>query len=168
MSRDYNGHQNEKGSAHLSSEPPLCASEQFRYNGDISQLPYQSLLSPMQYPQLPTVAFISAFLILIPLPSHWRAGNVATLALIFWLFFANIIYGVNSIIWSGTALDLAPVWCDISEYLVAFLSVSSLKSRRHEIHRWRLFRITSLYTMHLQTPRNDFFVKEDLLQHQRP
>ena len=68
----------------------------------------------MQYPQLPIAAFFSAFLILVPLPSHWRARNVATLALIFWLFFADFIYGVNSILWAGNVLDRAPVWCDIS------------------------------------------------------
>ncbi len=71
----------------------------------------------MQYPQLPVVAFLSAFLVLIPLPSHWRAHNVATLGLIFWLFFTNIIYGVNAIVWAGNVNDYIPVWCDISERL---------------------------------------------------
>ena len=74
----------------------------------------------MQYPQLPIFAFFSAFLVLVPLPSHWRARNVATLALIFWLFFADFIYGVNSILWAGNVLDHAPVWCDISMYSCFF------------------------------------------------
>lgn len=88
--------------------------EPLGYNGDISQQP-PVFLFPMQYPQLPTFAFISAFLVLVPLHSHWRARNVATLALIFWLFFAGVIYGVNSIVWAGNVLDHAPVWCDISK-----------------------------------------------------
>ena len=38
------------------------------------------------YAELPYVAFVAAFLVLIPLPWHWRSGNVATLAMVAWLF----------------------------------------------------------------------------------
>ena len=71
----------------------------------------------MQHPELPTFAFISAFLMLVPLSCHWRARNIAVLALMFWLFVSNIIYGVNAIVWASNVRNPIPVWCDISQSL---------------------------------------------------
>ncbi|KAG1763922.1 GPCR fungal pheromone mating factor [Suillus occidentalis] len=62
---------------------------------------------------LPISAFIAAALVLIPLPSHWRAKNIGTLSMIAWLFVSNMIYAINSVIWAGSVLNVAPVWCDI-------------------------------------------------------
>ena len=64
----------------------------------------------MQYPELPVVAFLAAFLVLVPLPLHWRARNIATLALIFWLFITDVIYGVNAIVWAGNVDDPIPIF----------------------------------------------------------
>ncbi|CAE6473825.1 unnamed protein product [Rhizoctonia solani] len=47
-------------------------------------------------PELPIVAFISTALVLIPLPWHWRAGNIGTLSLIFWLASINLTRGINA------------------------------------------------------------------------
>ena len=69
----------------------------------------------MRYPILPIGAFIAAFLVLIPAFWLWRAGNVPTLSLIVWLFTLNIIYGVNSLLWSDSIWDKTPIWCDICE-----------------------------------------------------
>lgn len=66
------------------------------------------------YAELPYVAFVAAFLVLIPLPWHWRSGNVATLAMVAWLFVINVIYGIDAIIWSRNIKITALVWCDIS------------------------------------------------------
>ncbi|KDQ50564.1 hypothetical protein JAAARDRAFT_141708 [Jaapia argillacea MUCL 33604] len=68
----------------------------------------------MRHPELPVGAFLAAILVLIPVPWHWRARNIATLAIMFWLFTINIINGVNSIIWAGNAIIRVPVWCDIT------------------------------------------------------
>ncbi|EMD35180.1 STE3-like pheromone receptor B mating type [Gelatoporia subvermispora B] len=67
---------------------------------------------------MPVGAFIAAALVLVPLPSHWRARNVATLAIIAWLFTLNVIYGVNSIVWRNRVLNYAPVWCDITTKII--------------------------------------------------
>lgn len=67
------------------------------------------------HPEFPYVAFLAAFLVLFPLPWHWRSGNVATLSMVFWLFILNVIYGVDAIIWSDNTHIVVPVWCDISE-----------------------------------------------------
>ena len=63
--------------------------------------------------ELSVGAFIATVLVLVPLPWHWRARNVATLSMIVWLFVSNVIYGVNSIIWAGSVSNSAPVWCDV-------------------------------------------------------
>nr|UWI70529.1 pheromone receptor B3 [Pleurotus eryngii] len=64
--------------------------------------------------ELPIVSFICAFLVLLPLPWHWRAGTVATISITVWLFAANIINGVNATIWSDNAIIQATIWCDIA------------------------------------------------------
>lgn len=33
----------------------------------------------------------------------------------FWAGFASLIQFVNSVVWNGTAENLAPLWCDICE-----------------------------------------------------
>ncbi|KIJ64366.1 hypothetical protein HYDPIDRAFT_112366 [Hydnomerulius pinastri MD-312] len=67
--------------------------------------------------QLPIVAFVCAVLVLVPVPWHWRAGNVSTLSISAWLFVSNIIYGVGAIVWADTVLNVAPVYCDIATKL---------------------------------------------------
>nr|AVI69659.1 pheromone receptor [Cyclocybe aegerita] len=67
--------------------------------------------------ELPIGAFLAATLVLVPLPWHWRARNVPTLSIIAWLFFSNVIYGVNVIIWAGNVKIVVPVWCDITTKL---------------------------------------------------
>jgi pheromone a factor receptor len=74
----------------------------------------------MKYPQLPLFAFLSALLVLIPLPWHWRAHNVAICALVFWLFVVDVSYGVNAIVWAGNVRVVVPVWCDISALFLSF------------------------------------------------
>lgn len=67
------------------------------------------------HPEFVPVAFISALSVLIVIPWHWRAGNIATLAIAFWLFISNIIFGVDAAIWGDNVNIVVPVWCDISE-----------------------------------------------------
>lgn len=67
--------------------------------------------------ELPVGAFVAAGLVLIPLPWHWGARNVAMLSTIVWLFVSNIIYAIDAIIWAGNVADSAPVWCDITTKL---------------------------------------------------
>ena len=69
----------------------------------------------MVHPEFPYVSLLAAALVLVPIPWHWRAGNVATLAMIAWLFASNVIYGVDAIVWRDNAAVVVPVWCDISE-----------------------------------------------------
>ncbi|CAL1697581.1 unnamed protein product [Somion occarium] len=66
----------------------------------------------------PAGTILAAILVLIPLPSHWRARNVATLSLIGWLFVMNLIYAVNSFVWSDNSQPRLLVWCDITTKLM--------------------------------------------------
>lgn len=70
------------------------------------------------HPEFVPIALISAISVLLVLPWHWRAGNVATLALAFWLFISNLIYGVDAAIWGDNARIVVPVWCDITTKLI--------------------------------------------------
>ncbi|KAH9919596.1 pheromone A receptor-domain-containing protein [Fomitopsis serialis] len=63
-------------------------------------------------------AFIAAILVLIPSPAHWRARNVAILSLIAWLVVVDLIYGVNTIVWSGNVEVRLVVWCDITTKII--------------------------------------------------
>ncbi|KAI0078456.1 fungal pheromone STE3G-protein-coupled receptor [Panus rudis PR-1116 ss-1] len=65
----------------------------------------------------PAAAVIAAILVLAPLPSHWRARNVATLSLIAWFFVMNLIYGVNALVWARNSAPRIVVWCDITTKL---------------------------------------------------
>ncbi|CAE6452413.1 unnamed protein product [Rhizoctonia solani] len=68
--------------------------------------------------ELPIVSFICTVLVLIPLPWHWRARNIGTLSVIFWLASINLIRGINAVIWGGKTINYAPVWCDICTKLI--------------------------------------------------
>lgn len=72
----------------------------------------------MQHPELPLFAFLTATLVLIPLPWHWRARNVATLSIIAWLFVVDVIFAVNSLVWAGNVNNPIPAWCDITSKIV--------------------------------------------------
>ena len=72
---------------------------------------------------MPFASILAALLVLMPLPGHWRARNVPTLSIIFWLFVINIAHGVNTIAWAGN-IDLKfLVWCDIGMRPVRYIAM---------------------------------------------
>ncbi|TBU29736.1 GPCR fungal pheromone mating factor [Dichomitus squalens] len=74
--------------------------------------------------ELPAASILAALLVLVPTPWHWRAGNVATLAMIVWLFTVNVIYAVDSLIWTHTVARVAYVWCDISTKILVGANIA--------------------------------------------
>ncbi|KAF8902018.1 GPCR fungal pheromone mating factor [Mucidula mucida] len=64
--------------------------------------------------EFPIISFICCLLVLAPLPWHWRAGTVPTIAITFWMFLGNLINGVEAIVWADNVIVKIPVWCDIS------------------------------------------------------
>ncbi|KAF8331992.1 GPCR fungal pheromone mating factor [Cantharellus anzutake] len=63
------------------------------------------------------LSYIAAVLVLMPFQSHWRARNIATIALMAWLFIVNLLQGTGTIIWANTARIVAPIYCDVSNLL---------------------------------------------------
>ncbi|KAK0199270.1 GPCR fungal pheromone mating factor [Desarmillaria ectypa] len=74
--------------------------------------------------ELPVVSFLCAFLVLVPLPWHWRAGTIPTIAITFWLFLGNFVNGVNSAVWLDNVRIVVPVWCDIATKIMIGTNVS--------------------------------------------
>lgn len=70
------------------------------------------------YPLFPIFAFLGFIVVLIPLPWHLRAWNSGTCMYIAWTALGCLLHFVNSIIWRNNALNVAPVWCDISTKLL--------------------------------------------------
>ncbi|KAL0571557.1 hypothetical protein V5O48_010406 [Marasmius crinis-equi] len=69
------------------------------------------------HPEFAPISFIAAAAVLLPLPAHWRARNIATLSIIGWLFVLNIIFGVDALVWADNVEIVIPVWCDITTKL---------------------------------------------------
>jgi pheromone a factor receptor len=69
----------------------------------------------MQHPDFVFWSFAGFLLVILPAPWHWRARNIATLSLIFWVGLANLTVFVNTVVWADNYRDHTPVWCDISE-----------------------------------------------------
>jgi pheromone a factor receptor len=70
----------------------------------------------MSYPN----GIYSAFLFLaflattIPLPWHMQAWNTGTCLYMIWTALASLNQFINSIIWTGNAINWSPSWCDVS------------------------------------------------------
>jgi pheromone a factor receptor len=78
------------------------------------------------HPELAPIALIAALSLGLALPWHWRARNVATLSIIFWLFTVNLIFAVDAIIWAESIEITALVWCDICASASLFLPLYHL------------------------------------------
>ncbi|KAJ2916348.1 hypothetical protein MD484_g4053, partial [Candolleomyces efflorescens] len=70
------------------------------------------------HPELGPVAILACLSLLLPLPWHWRARNIATLSIIFWFFIINFIYAVDAFVWADNVKLVMPVWCDITTKLI--------------------------------------------------
>ncbi|KAF8332027.1 pheromone A receptor-domain-containing protein [Cantharellus anzutake] len=65
---------------------------------------------------LTAMSFLAAVVVIIPLPWHWRAKNIATLTTMAWLFILNLFRGINTILWADTVVVKVPVFCDIGVF----------------------------------------------------
>ncbi|KDQ27855.1 hypothetical protein PLEOSDRAFT_1076893 [Pleurotus ostreatus PC15] len=87
-------------------------------------------------------AFTGFILVTSALPWHLQAWNVGTCCYMIWVGLACLNQFVNSVIWNGNALNISPIWCDISSRFIVGVAVaipaSSLCISR------RLYKISSL------------------------
>ncbi|KAG8836967.1 a-factor receptor [Serendipita sp. 400] len=102
------------------------------------------------FPGYPIFCIISALLSIIPIPSHYRAGNIAIIAIGLWSFGGNVIAATNTIVWHGNLRNPHPVWGDISQ---AYFSVMNFGLSSATLHvqytLWRVARNRKLW----MTPR---------------
>ncbi|KAI0298001.1 GPCR fungal pheromone mating factor [Russula brevipes] len=68
--------------------------------------------------ELPVFSFLSSFLVILILPAQIRGFNIPSVSIISWLFFCNVIHGINSVLWNGNQAEHAPAWCDISSVVL--------------------------------------------------
>ena len=71
---------------------------------------------------------IGLVLSLIPLWWHLESWNIGTCMYMVWTALACLVHFVDSIVWSGNAINWAPVWCDIGTFRRIFPLFSPLTS----------------------------------------
>ncbi|KAF8224392.1 fungal pheromone STE3G-protein-coupled receptor [Tricholoma matsutake] len=91
------------------------------------------------HPEFAPIAFISAILVLIILPRHWRARNVAMLAMSLWLFIINIIYGVEAILLVSINFALPSASLCISIHLKHIASLCLARTTLLDKQCWQIF-----------------------------
>ncbi|KAI0920339.1 hypothetical protein AcV5_010105 [Taiwanofungus camphoratus] len=80
-------------------------------------------MSDPTYPLFPVFAFLGFVLALVPLSWHLEAWNSATCYYMIWASLACFNKFVNSVVWANSALNPAPIWCDISTRIIIGASV---------------------------------------------
>jgi Pheromone A receptor len=71
------------------------------------------------YPLYPIVGGIAIILCAIPIPAHWRAGNIATIMLGLWDLGMAIIVWIGTIVWHNNVDNPNPIWGDIVNFYYA-------------------------------------------------
>lgn len=75
------------------------------------------------YPVLPIFFVISLVLLILPVWGFVRGRNTPVLFYIAWLFLGNAIHYVDMLVWRGTVVNFAPVYCDIISVLVVMMPI---------------------------------------------
>lgn len=65
------------------------------------------------FPLFPIFSFLGFVLGLVPFAWHLQAWNAGTCAYMLWASLACLVEFINCMIWTGNAINRAPVWCDI-------------------------------------------------------
>jgi hypothetical protein len=76
--------------------------------------------------ELPFLSFLSTLLLTLILPAPIHYYSIPSASIIAWLFFGNIIHGINSILWFRNQALQAPVWCDICKFFVGGINNLSI------------------------------------------
>ncbi|EIW56741.1 STE3-domain-containing protein [Trametes versicolor FP-101664 SS1] len=75
------------------------------------------------WPAYPIVSFLGFIIALVPLPWHLQAWNSGTCYYMIWTALGCLNEFVNSVIFAQSAVNVAPVWCDISTRIIIGQSV---------------------------------------------
>ena len=69
------------------------------------------------FPLYPIACFLASILLLLVLLTSFirQSWNFGVALLCFWLFFENLFFSVNTIVWSNNFDVKLSIYCDISE-----------------------------------------------------
>ncbi|KAG2135383.1 pheromone A receptor-domain-containing protein [Suillus bovinus] len=85
--------------------------------------PQISIVIEMQI-EIPVLSFISAALVLFPLPWYCRAGNIAAMSIGMWLSVVNMINAIDALRWTGVYQIPFLFWCDITSALMTAVNAA--------------------------------------------
>ncbi|KAH9943676.1 putative fungal pheromone GPCR, STE3-type [Amylocystis lapponica] len=117
-------------------------------------------MGDLTYPLFPIFAFLGFIVALIPLPWHFEAWNAGTCLYMLWASLASLVEFIDAIVWNGTALNVAPVWCDISTKFLIGAGVG-IPAASLCINR-RLYKISSVSAVTVDRKEKRQAVLEDI------
>ncbi|VDC05731.1 unnamed protein product [Peniophora sp. CBMAI 1063] len=114
------------------------------------------------FPLYPIACIIASMLLLTVLFSSFvrQSWNLGVAFLCFWLFFENLTFAINAIIWSDNADIKLYVYCDIVSHMQMLTSV--VKPMSSLLIMRRLYLISSLQSVYLpdrSTKRKDILIE---------
>ncbi|KAG1809287.1 pheromone A receptor-domain-containing protein [Suillus variegatus] len=112
------------------------------------------------YPAFTVLALIGVAVVLIPLPWHFQAWNSGTCLYMIWTALGLLNLAINSIVWRSSAINYAPIWCDISSRLIVGVAVA-IPAASLCINR-RLYKIATMTIGHPTTAHKRRAVMVDL------
>lgn len=98
------------------------------------------------YPVFPIVCSFAILGTIIPIPKHWKAGNIATVSLGLWILGCNIIFLVGTVVWHGNINNPYPIWGDIvNVYLAMFPTALASCTLCIQYRLWTIARIRTVF-----------------------
>ena len=99
---------------------------------------YQRSKRPSMDSTFPLVAianFGSCLLIFLSMSKNmFQSWNVGACSFAVWTAIVSFYTGLNSIVWSNSIVNKAPIWCDISEYSISFKECLFQVTYRNQQH----------------------------------
>jgi pheromone a factor receptor len=77
----------------------------------------------MQRPYMPLATFLAMVLVCMPFVVQrtlLRRQHLPYISIALWLLLANLICGVNSLVWADNVTVRVPIWCDIGVFTDRF------------------------------------------------
>jgi pheromone a factor receptor len=123
----------------------LCADKDRQWPSSPTYSTMPSDLSYI-YPVYPILGGIACFLCFIPIPWHWKAGNVAVTALGLWVLGMNIIFLVGTIVWHNNIENPYPIWGDIVNVFMAMWPTGTASTSLCVQYRlWQIARARNVF-----------------------
>ena len=100
------------------------------------------------FPLVPIANFGACLLIFLSMSKNmFQSWNVGACSFAVWTAIVSFYTALNSIIWSNSIANIAPVWCDISEDSISFKQCLFLIVNRNQQHilTWVLVQLSLLH-----------------------